>query len=163
MENQPGYYRNCWILCCFSCRFTYLFAHACFTMPELTSPQSVISKCYKESPLWRLLLRVGRVDEWKGWQNSGSGTGGLAKWLQIQRAPQRSFWESHLVSEGEYVSAEVPRITWKGGTRQVYAFLHQQGARSKRRFPLCISPEVHSWAKHLASPTTPPPHILPVK
>lgn len=52
-KNQATVDKNHWIFffffCCYSGGFIHLFAHACFTVPELTSPPSAISKCYEQS------------------------------------------------------------------------------------------------------------------
>lgn len=62
------------------------------------------------------------------------------------------------------VRAEVPGIILKGQIDRLCASLHQQGARSKLAVPSIWLPwnTLSSWAKHLASSTTSPPHVIPI-
>lgn len=51
--------------------------------------------------------------------------------VDSMNSPEGCFLGSQVVNEGEYMSAVVPGITWRGQRDRLYASLPEQDARSK--------------------------------
>lgn len=135
-------------------------------MPELTSPQSVMSNAMNKV-LDGTFSATGRQSRCvKGWQKKcGSGMGGLSKWLQIWSAPQRSASCKSGCQPRWLCDYGVPGVTSKGAEGQASRLLlHEQGARSSLAVPSIWRPwnTLIPWAQHLASPTTPLPRSCPL-
>lgn len=127
-------------------------------LPEPTSPQSVNSKCYKQSPWWHLFCHT--LAEWAGERADRSSAG--------TRAPV-SECRSHDLPGGMLLSKSGCQWKWacelleclerhrrgRVGGYGFYATLSWLDTRNKLQIPSLHLPWniLASWAKHLASPT----------
>ena len=159
MENQDTVETTGFFAVSFVDSFTSLHMHAspCQSWLHLRVWWVML---WTKSLMAPFLPQVSRVDGWKAERKYGSGMGALLSGCRFDQLPRGVPPGKSGCQPRWLCDCGVPGVTLKGAKRQPSCLLlHEQGARSKLAVPSIWLPwnPLISWAKRLASPTTPLP------